>query len=384
MRKAMSEPHKTVSSQPLRPEPQPGLTQLAPYVPGRAKAAHLAKSYKLSANETPLGASPSAIEAFKASADRLADYPEGSARALREAIARQFGLAADRIVCGNGSDDLLHLLAQAYLGEGTEAIVSAHGFLVYSIVATAAGADVVTVAEPERVTDVDAILAAQTERTRMVFIANPNNPTGTYLPFDEVRRLHRGLRPDVLLVLDAAYAEYVGRNDYSAGIELAGECANVVMTRTFSKIYGLAALRVGWLYGPENVVDILNRIRGPFNVSIPAMMAGVAAMEDRAHIEAARAHNDQWLPWLTREIEDLGLSVLPSVANFIMIEFPDRPGFTAAEADEFLVERGLILRQLSAYGLPNALRLTVGPEEANRLVVEALKAFMSNHRQVRP
>jgi histidinol-phosphate aminotransferase len=223
---------------------------------------------------------------------------------------------------------------------------------------------------------VDAILKRVSPRTKIVFLANPNNPTGTYVPFDEIKRLHRELPPHVLLVIDAAYAEYVRRNDYEAGIELVATNENVVMLRTFSKIHGLAAARLGWLYGPLHVVDALNRIRGPFNVNTPAMMAGIAAVEDSAHIERSRAHNDRWLPWLTDEIGKLGLTVTPSVANFVLIHFPDAKGRTAAEADAFLTKRGLVLRRVSAYKLPNALRMTVGSEEANRLVVAALAEFL--------
>jgi histidinol-phosphate aminotransferase len=223
---------------------------------------------------------------------------------------------------------------------------------------------------------VDAILERVSSRTKIVFVANPNNPTGTYVPFDEIKRLHRELPPQVLLVIDAAYAEYVRRNDYEAGIELVATNENVVMLRTFSKIHGLAAARLGWLYGPLHVVDALNRIRGPFNVNTPAMMAGIAAVEDSAHIERSRAHNDRWLPWLAEEIRKLGLTVTPSVANFVLIHFPEAKGRTAADADAFLTKRGLVLRRVSAYKLPNALRMTVGTEEANRLVVAALAEFL--------
>jgi histidinol-phosphate aminotransferase len=214
-----------------------------------------------------------------------------------------------------------------------------------------------------------------TERTRIVFLANPNTPTGTYVPFDEVKRLHRGLPPRALLVLDAAYAEYVRRNDYESGIELVATSENVVMCRTFSKIHGLAALRLGWMYGPAHVVDAVNRIRGPFNVNSAAIVAGIAAIEDTAHVERSAAHNDKWLAWLTEEIGKLGLKVTPSAANFVLIHFPNT-GATAAEADKFLSARGLILRQVGAYGLPHALRMSVGTEEANRLVVAALAEFL--------
>jgi histidinol-phosphate aminotransferase len=226
------------------------------------------------------------------------------------------------------------------------------------------------------VTDVDAILAAVTPRTKIVLVANPNNPTGTYVPFDELKRLQRNLPPHVLLVIDAAYSEYVSRNDYEAGIELVATTENTVMCRTFSKIHGLASLRVGWMYGPGHLIDAVNRIRGPFNVSTPAMQAAIASLADTDYIARARAHNDQWLNWLTEEISKLGLKVTPSVANFVLIHFPQEKGRTADDADAFLTKRGLILRALKNYKLPHALRLTVGTEEANRLVVAALREFV--------
>jgi histidinol-phosphate aminotransferase len=311
-------------------------------------------------------------------ADRLQDYPDGAATALREAIGRAFGLDPNRIVCGAGSDDLLNLLADAYLRDGDEAIYTTHGFLIYPIATLGSGAKPVAAAEKNYTADVDAILAALSERTRIVFLANPNNPTGTYIAFDEIKRLHRGLPGHVLLVLDAAYAEYVRRNDYESGIELVATSDNVVMCRTFSKIHGLAALRLGWMYGPAHVVDAINRIRGPFNVNSAAMAAGIAAIEDSAHIETARAHNEKWLAWLSAEIRKLGLAVTPSVANFVLIHFPETKGRTAADADAFLSRRGLILRRVAAYRLPNALRMTVGSEEANRLVVAALAEFIGS------
>lgn len=363
-----------------RPEPQPGILEIQPYVGGRASGGGAVKIFKLSANETPLGASPSAKEAFIRAADSMALYPDGGADELRNTIARRYGLAADRIVCGAGSDELLHLLAQAYLGEGDEAITTEHGFLVYPIVTRAAGATPIVVKEKNLRADVDAILAAVTEKTKIVFLANPNNPTGSYLPSDEVRRLQAGLRPDILLILDAAYCEYVGRNDYEAGIELVATSENVVMTRTFSKIYGLAALRLGWMYAPAHICDVVNRIRGPFNVSVPALNAGIAAMLDTEHVERARAHNDKWLLWLTEEIGKLGLEVAPSVANFLLIRFPMEQGKTARDADAFLMKRGLILRQMASYSLPDCLRLSVGSEEANRLVVAVLAAFVGKAR----
>src|SRR5262245_2448506 len=359
-----------------RPQPRPGVLAIDPYVPGKSSAPGVARVYKLSSNESPLGPSPKAIAAYKAVAEHLEDYPDGSSVELREAIGRAFGLDPERIVCGAGSDDLLNLIADAYLADGDEAIHTTHAFLVYPIATLGSGAKPIVALEKNYTADVDAILARVSERTKVVFLANPNNPTGTYLPFDEVKRLHNGLPPHVLFVLDAAYAEYVRRNDYEAGIELVATSENVVMCRTFSKIYGLAGLRLGWMYGPAHVVDAINRIRGPFNVNLPAIAAGVAAIEDSAHVEKARAHNERWLAWLTDEIRKVGLEVTPSIANFVLIHFPTTKGRTAEEADAFLTKRGLILRGVAAYHLPNALRMTVGSEEANRLVVAALAEFM--------
>ncbi len=359
-----------------RPKPRRGVLDIAPYVPGKSKAPGVAKVFKLSSNETPLGPSPRAIAAYNSVAPHLHDYPDGSASDLREAIGRAFGLDPDHIVCGAGSDDLLHLLAYAYLTDSDEAIHTEHGFLIYPIVTLGTGARPICVPETDYTADVDAILKAVTDKTKIVFLANPNNPTGTCLPFDEIKRLHQRLPAHVLLVLDAAYADYVVRNDYEAGIELVATSDNVVMCRTFSKIHGLANLRLGWMFGPAHIVDAINRIRGPFNVSGAAIAAGVAAIEDVGHQERSREHNTRWLAWLTEEIGKLGLKVTPSVANFVLIHFPQTKGRTAQDADAFLTTRGLILRYVAAYKLPNALRLSVGTEEANRLVVAALKDFL--------
>ncbi len=322
-----------------------------------------------------LGASPRAIAAYRAAAGALERYPDGSATALREALAGQHGLNAERIVCGAGSDELLSLLAQAYLSSGDEAIYSAHGFLVYPIVIKASGATAVAAPEAKLVANVDAILAKVSTATRMVFLANPNNPTGTYLPFDEVKRLQAGLPRHCLLIVDAAYAEYVRRNDYELGIELVSAFDNVVMLRTFSKVHGLAALRIGWAYCPGHVAGVLNRTRGAFNVSAPAIAAATAALADSAHVDRAVAHNTHWLGWLTNEIRKLGFGVTDSVGNFVLVHFDAGKGRGAVAADAFLLSRGLALRRMEAYGLPDALRLTVGSEEANRAFIAALKDF---------
>ncbi|MCG8651071.1 MAG: aminotransferase class I/II-fold pyridoxal phosphate-dependent enzyme, partial [Pirellulales bacterium] len=273
------------------PQAGPGILEIDAYIPGDSGAPGEGPVVKLSSNETPLGPSPKAVDAYRDAANALERYPDGSATALREAIAARYGLNPDRIVCGAGSDEVLNLLANAYLSPGDEAIYTEHGFLVYRIAILANGATPVIAPETDARADVDAILGCVSERTKMVFLANPNNPTGTYIPFDEVQRLRNGLPPHVLLVLDGAYAEYVRRNDYEAGIELVSTTHNTVMTRTFSKIYGLANLRIGWAYGPAAVIDALNRARGPFNVNGPALAAASAAVADRAHIEGAVAHN---------------------------------------------------------------------------------------------
>jgi len=365
-----------MSESPKRPAPRPGVLDIDPYVPGKSTATGGAKVHKLSSNETPLGPSPAAIAAFRTGAETLERYPDGSAAALREAIGAAYGLNPARVVCGNGSDDILNLIAHAYIGPGDEAIYSEHGFLFYPIAIRSAGGTPVVAPETNYTADVDAILARVTEKTRVIFLANPNNPTGTYLPFREVRRLHAGLPPRVLLVIDAAYAEYVRRNDYESGIELAGSAENVVMTRTFSKIYGLAGLRIGWGYGPAHVIDALNRTRGPFNVSAAAIAAGVAALSDRAHLDRAAAHNDTWLPKVSEALAKLGLTVTPSVGNFVLIHFPEVAGKRAADADVFLSSRGIVLRRIEGYGFPNALRMTIGSAEANEATVAALADFL--------
>lgn len=365
-------PDCPMTTPPDRPQPQPGILRIAPYQPGKSQAAPGVTPVKLSANESPLGASPAAVAALL-EADRHPEiYPEGTSRILREALGEVNGLDPARIVCGNGSDDILHLLAQCYLGEGDEAIISRHGFSVYPIVTMAASAMPVIAPETDYCADVDALLAAVTPRTKMLFLANPNNPTGTYLSTDEVRRLHAGLRPDILFVLDCAYAEYVTAEDYDVGVDLVDGAQNVVMVRTFSKM-GLAAARIGWMYAPEHVVDVVNRIRGPFNVNRPAQFAGAAAARDTAFTASLRDYNAQWRGWLTGALHGNAIRVVPSQGNFILALFEDAA--TSAAAFEALMAEGLIVREMGVYDIANGLRISIGPEAAMRRLVEVLKTF---------
>jgi histidinol-phosphate aminotransferase len=367
----------------MSPTPKPGILEVSLYVGGRSAVPGVAKPIKLSSNESPIGPSPKAMAALAASAQDMQLYPDGSTRSLREAIGEVHGLDPGRIVAGGeGSGPILTMLANAYLQPGDEAVLSRHAFLVYEIITRANSA--VPVIVPEKDTnsgikvDVDAMLAAVTPKTRMVYVANPNNPTGSYLTKDEMARLHAGLPKHVLLVIDAAYAEYVTAPDYDPGTALVTANDNVVMTRTFSKMYGLAGLRLGWVYAPAAICDVLNRIRGPFNTSTLQQKAGAAAVRDQDHVRKGREHNSKWLPWVTAEIRKTGLRVDDSAANFVLIHFPAEGDKTAAKADAFLTGNGVILRGVAAYGLPNALRMTIGTEDENRRAVALLAEFMAS------
>lgn len=360
---------------PSTPKPKSSILSIAPYVGGKSKARPGVRVVKLSSNETPLGASQEALKAFMESASSLHRYPDGNATVLREAIGEVYNIPPERIVCGAGSDELIAFLIHAYTEPGDEVLYSQHGFLMYKIYAQGAGAVPVTAPEKNLRVDIDALLAAVTKRTKLVFVANPNNPTGSYITKAELKKLRDGLPANVLLVVDGAYAEYCEQKDYSCGRELVESTDNTVMLRTFSKIYGLSALRIGWAYAPANIVDVLNRVRGPFNVSSPAIVAAAAAVRDKAFTAKARAFNDEWLPWLSKEIATLGLKVHPSIANFILVEFT--PG-QAEKANAFLMERGLIVRDVVAYGLPNHLRITIGLPDDNRAVVQALAEFLKS------
>lgn len=359
----------------MAPRPLPNLAAIEPYKAGESKLPGFDKPIKLASNENPLGCSPAAREAYSVAAQSLHLYPDPGSTALRRAIADRYGLDPDRIICGAGSDEIFQLLGRAFLAPGDEIVQSEYAFLVYRLVAQQSGAIVRTAKDRDYVADVDAMLAAVTPKTRIVFLANPNNPTGTYLPIEAVRRLHAGLPGNVMLVLDAAYAEYVHRNDYAAGVELAAEYDNVVMTRTFSKIHGLAAARVGWAYAPVAVIDALHKVRGPFNVAAPAQAAAAAAIADTDFATRSATENAAELDRVSAAIAALGLKVTPSVCNFVLAHFAD--ACVAQAADAHLRAHGVIVRPLAAYGLPAALRFSIGLAAENDAMLAGLTGFMA-------
>jgi len=330
------------------PKPRPGIEDISPYVPGRASAGKSdVEIHKLSSNESALGASVLAMEAFSLAQNNLHLYPDGGATQLRAAIAHYHKINPDEIICGAGSDEILQLLCRAYLGVGDNIVQTEHGFLVYALAARACGAQINFAPEENLTADVDSILDKVDHKTRLVFIANPNNPTGSYIPSTQMERLHRELREDIVLVIDAAYAEYMEEEDYRAGVELVEKNRNVIMTRTFSKIYGLGGLRLGWAYGPPGIIDILNRIRGPFNVSHAAQMAGIAAIKDQEFLRQNRDHNKSERAIMIQRLGGIGLECHPSFANFVLVKFPQEPGRSAADIQSYLASHGVMVREMT-------------------------------------
>lgn len=350
---------------------------LSPYVGGASSLQGISKVIKLSSNEGAFGTNPTVVEACKKAAEKMFRYPDGGSVQLRQTIAEVHGLEESRIVCGCGSDELIGLLCHAYLNDGDEVIVTQYAFLMYRLYALGCGAVPVTVMEKDRRIDVDAVLNAVTDKTKIVFITNPGNPTGTYLNVREIDRLCRGLPPNVMVVLDSAYAEYVPASDFNAGETFVGKYPNVVMLRTFSKIYGLGGIRLGWSYASQEITDVLNRVRGPFNVNSIAQAVGVAAMKDRDFVKKSFEHNLKWQTVFQRELPRLGLTVTPSVTNFILADFPSEGEKTAKRADEFLRSKGIIVRAVNSYGFPDSLRMTIGNDEESEALLSALKEFMA-------
>ncbi len=356
--------------------PQPGIMDIALYQGGSSHIAGQSDVVKLSSNENPYGAGEASREAYQRAVHDLHRYPSTDHAALRLALAAQYGLDADRIICGVGSDEILTMIAQAYAGVGDEVVYTEHGFTLYPIIAQMVGATPVKVAERERVVDVDAILAACTDRTRLVYLANPNNPTGTMIGGNEVARLADGLPPQAILVLDGAYAEYV--EGYDGGARLVDARQNVVMTRTFSKIYGLGGLRIGWGYGPRPIIDVLNRVRQPFNLSNTQLAVAEAAVKDQAHVAKSRENNTRLRAWMAEALAEHGVPSDTSCANFILARFASEE--EALAADAYLKSQGLIVRIVSSYGLPKCLRITVGDESACRRVAHAIGQFKGGAR----
>jgi histidinol-phosphate aminotransferase len=359
------------------PRPRPEILEISPYVGGESTIPGVNRVYKLSSNEGAFGVPPGAQEAYRRQERELFRYPDGDCSDLRRAIGLRFGLDPQRIVCGAGSDDLIYQLCLAYGGPGREIVMSEHGFAIYHIAGTYAGARVIKAPERNLTADVDAMLAAVSPATKLMFLANPNNPTGSMLPYEEVARLRARLPTEVLLVLDAAYAEYVVRPDYDPGIKLVNAGDNTVMTRTFSKIFGLGGMRIGWAYAPTAVVDVLNRVRAPFNVTLPSQAAAIAALAEPGWMEKGRKHNQTYRPKLAAGLEAAGIKVWPSEGNFVLADFGTQA--KAEAADDHMRSRGIIARRVGGYGLPHCLRITVGLPEEVQAVIDALSEFMPKH-----
>jgi histidinol-phosphate aminotransferase len=369
-----------MTPEPSLPTPRPGIVDITPYKPGKATVEGVENPVKLSANENILGCSPLAREAFVSAAGDLNLYPDGRGNRLRAAVAERYRLEPERLILGCGTDEIFALLNQTYLRAGDNIVQGEFGFGAYAIGARANEGEVRLAPETHYRIDVDKMLECVDERTRLVFIANPANPTGTFISRSEVERLHAGLPGQVLLVLDGAYAEFNSDPTFSDGIDLARGADNIVVTHTFSKLHGLAALRVGWGYAPAAVAEAVDRIRLPFNTSIAGQAAAIAALADEEFQARSLAHVEQWRPWLTQQLGGLGLEVVPSAANFVLIGLPKSGGRIAAEAEAYLARRGLILRGVAGYGLPDHLRLTIGLEAHNRAVVDALAEFLAHAR----
>ncbi len=363
-------------TKPCPPRPRKEILEISPYVQGKSTIPGQGEPIKLSSNESSFGPSPAAIEAYHSVADSLHRYPDGSQHQLRQAIAEVYELDADNIICGNGSDELLDLIYRSYLAPGDEIILSSNHFLMCALYAKIQGAKIVLAKEENYVTLVDDLLNRLTPETKMVTLANPNNPTGTYLNADQIRTIHAGLPADVLFVIDGAYAEYAGHDDYESGTALVDEFENVIVTRTFSKIYGLSALRIGWAYCPASIIDILQRIRSPFNSNRAAMAAATAAVRDTAYIENVRKHTTNWLHLIEKKLGALGILVIPSAANFYLLDFGQCENKSAADAATHLESRGIIPRPVNANAEDDILRITVGLDSENEAVINALSEYM--------
>lgn len=358
-----------------RPDAKPYLDNVHLYKPGKSKTPAGTKAEKLSANENPLGCSPAAREAMQQALEHPHLYPTDGAPRLRQVIAKHYGLDAERVICGAGSDNILQMAANAFVRAEDIVVRTEFGFAVYDLLVRQHNAHARIVPDRNYVADIEGLIKAAAG-ARIIFLANPNNPTGTWLDKESLSHLHSQISQETLLVLDAAYSEYVTDEAYSAGLELAHNCENVLVTHTLSKIHGLAGLRVGWGYGASSLIGALNRVRIPFNVSAIAEAAACAAIQDKQHIAKSQAHNNQWRHWLHDQLVALGYTVVPSGANFLLFLVPENFAMSAAQTDTYLTSKGIIVRQVEDYGLPNALRVSVGTEKQNTAFIAALTEFI--------
>lgn len=351
--------------------------EISPYVGGESDSVpnpELGYVIKLSSNEGPFGPSPKAIEAVESMTGKMHRYPDGGCNALRQALANKNNINADNIVCGAGSDEIISFLCHSYVGEGENIVYSAHGFLMYAIYAKTAGGQAVAAPEKNLCADVDTLINAVNNKTKILFIANPNNPTGSYLKRDKIEELHSRLPKDVIVVLDAAYAEYVDDPDYTIGHDLVEKHDNIVVTRTFSKAYGLGGMRVGWGHAPDHIVDVMNRVRGPFNVSNAGQVAALAAVEDEGFLQKLIASNKKCRDFTVKELTEAGLTVYPSAGNFILVDFGNAE--KAENTRLYLKGQGILVRQVGGYGLPSCLRVTIGTEDEMKLAVQGIKDYI--------
>ena len=358
-----------------KPDPKKYLNAIKAYKGGLSKIEGVDKIFKLSSNENPFGPSSNAILEYEKIANDLGLYPDSSNSELKLAISHKYKIDSDRIICGCGSDEILHLLARVYLNEGNEGLISENAFAVYPLAIQGSGATVIRAKEEDFQPNIDNFIASLTEKTKIIYIANPNNPTGSYINFDEIKRLYDSISDDVLLVIDAAYSEYVEENDYSIGFDLAKESENIVITKTFSKAFGLAGLRVGWAYCPKKIAERLDILKVPFSVNTAAQMAAISALKDDDHINFSVEHNSKWKNILKDSFTDIGLIVYPSQCNFLLVEFVDSFKVSAKEAYQILCSKGIIVREMEEYNLPNCLRISIGKEEANLLLLETVNAL---------
>lgn len=363
-----------------KPQALENVLKIHAYVPGGSSIKGVDKILKIASNENPLGCSPAVYKAI-ADTKNLHLYPHPAASGVKEAVATAYNLPIENLVCGAGSEQLIALLSQSFAGPGDEILFPEYGFLVYKITALAVGATPVAAKETEYTADVDNLLAAVTDKTKILYIANPGNPTGTMIPKSELQRLRDGLRDDILLVIDSAYSEYVTDPDYTDGSDMVAECIasgadNVCILHTFSKIYGLAGVRLGWCYGPDNVLGAINRVRGAFNVPTLTQVAGMAALTDKGHVANSRSHNSKWVGKMTEALEGLGMTLPASHGNFVLAKFPEGAP-QAAAADKFLQSRGVIVRPVAGYGLPEFLRISIGTDGECEAVLAGLKAFFN-------